>query len=64
METDLVDDTELEVLTNKIKVGWHNAFSKQIFCCQVQTYFVVHKLNLFLVAAHKWDGANEKSNVW
>lgn len=64
MQTDLVDDAELEVLTNKIKVGLVQCLQKTELSCQVQTYSVLHKLKSFLVAAHKWDGTNEKSKVW
>ncbi|KAF7003446.1 hypothetical protein CFC21_018760 [Triticum aestivum] len=45
-KTDLVDDTELEVLTNKIKVGWYNAFRKQFFLVKCKLILLVLSLQL------------------
>jgi hypothetical protein len=56
----LVDDAELEALTNKIKVDWYNPLDRKK--CKLVVLYKYEDQNS--LAVHKWDGTDENSEVW
>lgn len=59
IQIDLVDDAELEALTNKIKVV---NMIHRIQKCMLMNF--IHVEMFSSLAAHKWDGTDEKGKVW
>lgn len=59
IQVDLVDDAELEALTNKIKVV---TMIHWIEKCMLMNF--IHVEIFSPLAAHKWDGTDEKGEVW
>ena len=61
VQIDLVDDAELEALTNKIKVDWWNNFMEQEWKQMICSFMLI----LFILFTdHKWDGSDEKGKIW